>query len=98
MAQPGCEARRRSRLHDLRQEALLGGLGGGVRGGRVLGDWPGLATDKLFEGRDLAITTDYRDFFAEACVRHMGVAEGELAKVFPGHAGGAKKFRGYLGA
>jgi hypothetical protein len=73
-------------------------LGGGVRGGRVLGDWPGLAADKLYEGRDLAITTDYRDFFAEACVRHMGVAEGELAKVFPGHAGGAKKFRGYLGA
>ena len=72
-------------------------LGGGVRGGRVLGDWPGLATDKLFEGRDLAITTDYRDFFAEACVRHMGVAESELGKVFPGHAASAKKFRGYLG-
>ncbi len=72
-------------------------LGGGVRGGRVLGDWPGLATDKLFEGRDLAITTDYRDFFAEACVRHMGVAESDLAKVFPGHAASAKKFRGYLG-
>ncbi len=72
-------------------------LGGGVRGGRVLGDWPGLSTDKLFEGRDLAITTDYRDFFAEACVRHMGVAEGELGRVFPGHTATAKKFRGYLG-
>jgi uncharacterized protein (DUF1501 family) len=72
-------------------------LGGGVRGGRVLGDWPGLSTDKLFEGRDLAITTDYRDFFAEACVRHMGVAEAELAKVFPGHRATAAKFRGYLG-
>ena len=72
-------------------------LGGSVRGGRVLGDWPGLSTDKLFEGRDLEITTDYRDFFAEACVRHMGVAEGELAKVFPGHVASAKKLRGYLG-
>lgn len=72
-------------------------LGGGVRGGRVLGDWPGLSTEKLFEGRDLAITTDYRDFFAEACVRHMGVAETELGKVFPGHVATAKKFRGYLG-
>lgn len=72
-------------------------LGGGVRGGRVLGDWPGLATDKLFEGRDLAITTDYRDFFAEACVRHMGVAEKDLAKVFPAHTTSTKKFRGYLG-
>jgi len=73
-------------------------LGGGVRGGRVLGEWPGLAADKLYEGRDLAITTDYRDFFAEACVRHMGMAEGGLAKVFPGHVSGARKFRGYLGA
>jgi uncharacterized protein (DUF1501 family) len=72
-------------------------LGGGVRGGRVLGDWPGLATDKLFEGRDLAITTDYRDFFAEACVKHMGVAEADLAKVFPGHLASAKRFRNYLG-
>lgn len=72
-------------------------LGGGVRGGRVLGDWPGLSPDKLFEGRDLAITTDYRDFFAEACVRHMGVAEADLGKVFPGHVATAAKFRGYLG-
>jgi uncharacterized protein (DUF1501 family) len=71
-------------------------LGGGVRGGRVLGDWPGLAPDKLFEGRDLAITTDYRDFFAEACVRHMGVAELDLAQVFPGHQASISAFRGYL--
>lgn len=73
-------------------------LGGGVNGGRVLGDWPGLATDKLFEGRDLAITTDYRDFFAEACVRHMGVAEPALRGIFPGHKVSAKNFRGYLRA
>lgn len=73
-------------------------LGGGVRGGRVLGDWPGLAPDRLFEGRDLAITTDYRDFFAEACVRHMGVAESGLANIFPGHTAATKKFRGYLRA
>jgi len=62
----------------------------------VLGDWPGLATNKLFEGRDLAITTDYRDFFAEACVRHMGVAENDLGRVFPGHTATAQKFSGYL--
>ncbi|AOS43655.1 hypothetical protein Verru16b_00707 [Lacunisphaera limnophila] len=72
-------------------------LGGGVKGGRVLGRWPGLAPDRLFEGRDLAITTDYRDFFAEACVRHMGVPAAELAQVFPAHAAGAGKFPGYLG-
>lgn len=73
-------------------------LGGGVRGGRVLGQWPGLAPERLFEGRDLAITTDYRDFFAEACVRHMGVPESKLAGVFPGHAVSPRKFRGYLRA
>jgi uncharacterized protein (DUF1501 family) len=73
-------------------------LGGDVRGGRVLGEWPGLSDDKLFEGRDLAITTDYRDFFAEACVRHMGVAEKDLPRVFPGHRAISAKFRNYLGA
>ncbi|MFP4353041.1 MAG: DUF1501 domain-containing protein [Puniceicoccaceae bacterium] len=71
-------------------------LGGGVRGGRVFGDWPGLSPDQLFEGRDLAITTDYRDFLAEACMRHMGVAENELGKIFPGHLFKAGAFRNYL--
>ncbi len=73
-------------------------LGGGVNGGRVLGDWPGLAPEKLFEGRDLAITTDYRDFFAEACARHMGVAETNLGYIFPGHTVNPRRFRGYLRA
>lgn len=72
-------------------------LGGEVRGGRVLGEWPGLGPEQLFEGRDLAITTDYRDFFAEACVRHMGVDPGDLGRVFPDHETGVAKFRGYLG-
>lgn len=72
-------------------------LGGGVRGGRVLGEWPGLAEDRLYQGRDLAITTDYRDFFAEACVRHMGVPETALDRVFPAHRTGPARFRGYLG-
>ncbi|HEU5080475.1 MAG TPA: DUF1501 domain-containing protein [Opitutaceae bacterium] len=71
-------------------------LGGPVRGGRVLGKWPGLAPDKLHEGRDLAITTDYRDFFAEACVRHMGVSEKDLARVFPGFETSTNRFGGYL--
>jgi hypothetical protein len=70
-------------------------LGGTVQGGKVLGRWPGLAPDKLHEGRDLAITTDYRDFFAEACVRHMGVAEKDLTRVFPAHQAAASRFRGF---
>lgn len=73
-------------------------LGGTVQGGKVLGQWPGLAADKLYEGRDLAITTDYRDFFAEACVRHMGVAETDLARVFPAFKASASRFRGYARA
>jgi uncharacterized protein (DUF1501 family) len=70
-------------------------VGGGVRGGRVYGDWPGLKSEQLYEGRDLALTTDFRDVFAEVSTRHLGRAD--LAKVFPGYAGGASKFRGVMG-
>lgn len=58
-------------------------IGGGVRGGRVYGRWPGLATDRRFEGRDLAVTTDFRDVFAEIVVRHLGV--GDPRSIFPGY-------------
>ncbi len=56
-------------------------LGGGVRGGRVYGQWPGLAHHQLFEGRDLAVTTDFRALFAEVATRHLGVP---AAPLFPG--------------
>ncbi len=36
-------------------------MGGGVRGGKVYGEWPGLQEEQLYEGRDLALTTDFRD-------------------------------------
>jgi len=60
-------------------------LGAGVHGGRVLvrDGWPGLGPDELFDGRDLAVTTDFRDLFAEVLDRHMGLAQ--LASVFPRH-------------
>jgi uncharacterized protein (DUF1501 family) len=58
-------------------------LGGGVTGGRVLGKWPGLGTAQRFEGRDLAVTTDFRDLFAEAAGRHLGIAD--FSTVFPGY-------------
>jgi uncharacterized protein (DUF1501 family) len=57
-------------------------LGGGVRGGRVYGRWPGLAPEHLFEGRDLAVTTDFRALFSEVAVRHLGVPAN--AAIFPG--------------
>ncbi len=59
-------------------------LGGPARGGRVHGRWPGLRREQLFEGRDLAVTTDFRQLFAEVAQRHLGVpAE---APLFPGFA------------
>ena len=56
-------------------------LGGGVRGGRVYGRWPGLTPAALFEGRDLAVTTDFRTLFSEVATRHLGVSG---APLFPG--------------
>ncbi len=46
-------------------------LGGTVRGGRVVGRWPGLAKEQLFDGRDLEVTTDFRQLFTEVAVRHL---------------------------
>jgi uncharacterized protein (DUF1501 family) len=60
-------------------------LGGGVRGGKVYGRWPGLARERLYEGRDLAVTTDFRALFAEVAGRQLGIAR--PASLFPGWTG-----------
>jgi uncharacterized protein (DUF1501 family) len=57
-------------------------IGGGVRGGKVYGRWPGLARERLFEGRDLAVTTDFRALFSEVAGRHLAIAR--PAELFPG--------------
>ena len=49
-------------------------LGGAVRGGRVIADWPGLAPKERFEGRDLRITTDLRAVFKSVLHDHLRVA------------------------
>lgn len=59
-------------------------LGGTVRGGRVFGAWPGLAPEQLVDGRDLAVTTDFRTLFSEVLVHHL--ANTNVATVFPGFA------------
>jgi uncharacterized protein (DUF1501 family) len=69
-------------------------MGGGVRGGQVYGTWPGLAREQRFEGRDLAITTDFRDVFGEIVVRHLGVANPR--SIFPGYEIKPAKFVGFL--
>src|SRR6202021_749150 len=48
-------------------------LGGNINGGKVLGQWPGLAPEKLFQDRDLAVTTDFRDVLGEICAGHFGL-------------------------
>ena len=59
-------------------------LGGRVRGGRVLGRWPGLAASQLYENRDLAATTDFRDVFQELARAQFGIGE----SLFPGYTPG----------
>jgi uncharacterized protein (DUF1501 family) len=58
--------------------------GGRVNGGKVYGDWPGLAAAQLYQSRDLAVTTDYRDPLAMILERHMRLNDAALAKIFPG--------------
>jgi len=63
-------------------------VGGAVRGGQVLADWPGLAKADRYEGRDLKITTDLRAVFKSVLADHLRIASGPLDKdVFPGTAG-----------
>jgi uncharacterized protein (DUF1501 family) len=69
-------------------------LGGNVNGGKVLGKWPGLQSGQLYEGRDLAITTDFRDVFAEVSMRHLGATN--LQTVFPGYEMKSSNFRGII--
>ncbi|MEP6590045.1 MAG: DUF1501 domain-containing protein [Gemmatimonadota bacterium] len=60
-------------------------IGGDVRGGKVYGRWPTLAPEARYEGRDLAVTTDFRAVFGEVLTGHLGGAD--LAAVFPGFEG-----------
>jgi uncharacterized protein (DUF1501 family) len=61
-------------------------LGGPVRGGRIYGRWPGFEPEQLFERRDLAVTTDFRDVLGELVSHHLGQSVGQ---VFPGYKPGA---------
>ena len=70
-------------------------LGGPVKGGKVYGRWPGLDQSQLYEGRDLALTTDFRQVIGEAVTRHLG--NKNLAAVFPGYDNPQAKFLRYLG-
>ncbi len=68
-------------------------VGGGIKGGKVYGKWPGLTS--LYENRDLMVTTDFRDVFSELLTKQLGVAS--LKTVFPGYDSSPSKWRGILG-
>jgi uncharacterized protein (DUF1501 family) len=69
-------------------------LGGKVQGGRVLGEFPGLAREHLFEGRDVPVTTDFRDVLGELCERHLQMPD--AAGLFPGFELDRRRRLGFL--
>jgi uncharacterized protein (DUF1501 family) len=69
-------------------------IGGDVKGKKVHGRWPGLAREQLYEGRDLALTTDFRSVFSEVAAKHLGARK--LDAMFPGYAADASKWLGVL--
>lgn len=70
-------------------------IGGAVKTGqKVFGRWPGLAPEQLHEGRDLALTTDFRSVFSELASKHLGAPS--LDKIFPGYSTPEKQWLGLL--
>ncbi len=70
-------------------------LGGATKGGKVFGRWPTLEPEKRFEGRDLEVTTDFRDLFGEVLTKHLGATA--LDKVFPGYQNERSQWLGVTG-
>jgi uncharacterized protein (DUF1501 family) len=71
-------------------------MGGDVKGGHVYGKWPGLEEHQLNEGRDLALTSDFRSVVGEVLARHIGVKD--LGPVFPGFDNNPRRFPGLIRA
>ena len=69
-------------------------IGGHVKGGKVHGRWPGLEQEQLYEGRDLALTTDFRSVFAEVVQHHLGASA--LDRIFPGFVASPRDFLGVV--
>ena len=67
-------------------------MGSGIQGGKVYGNWPGLEPEQLYEGRDLNLTTDFRDVLSELVTKHLGTKS--TARVFPGYQTG--KYKGLV--
>jgi uncharacterized protein (DUF1501 family) len=65
-------------------------MGGGIQGGQIYGEWPGLAPENLYGPGDLAVTTDFREVLAEIVQKRL--LNGRIQEIFPGY-----KFGGFLG-
>jgi uncharacterized protein (DUF1501 family) len=72
-------------------------VGGAIKGGRVIADWPGLADANLHENRDLKPTTDLRAMFKGVLRDHLGIPDGALANVVFPESGGVKGVQGLVG-
>lgn len=62
-------------------------LGSGIRGGTVYGKWNGLEPAQRYQGRDLAITTDFRDVLGTVLARKLAVDNSKLQQIFPKYTG-----------
>lgn len=71
-------------------------MGGDVKGGKVYTRWPGMTEEHLYEGRDLAVTTDYRSVLGEIMAKHLGGRD--LSAVFPGFSNDPRQFLGIIKA
>jgi uncharacterized protein (DUF1501 family) len=71
-------------------------MGADIKGGKVYSRWPGLSEGDLYQGRDLAVTTDYRSVLGEIMAKHLG--NRDLKPVFPGFPNDPKKFLGLVKA
>jgi uncharacterized protein (DUF1501 family) len=71
-------------------------MGGGIKGGKVYTRWPGMNDGQLYQGRDLAVTTDYRSVLGEVISKHLG--DRDLKAVFPGFANDPRQFLGLVKA
>lgn len=72
-------------------------MGGRVKGGKVYGEWPGLGDDQLYQNRDLAVTTDFRQVISIVLTRHLGLSDTAMSRVFPDGIGTSAKLGGLLG-
>ena len=62
---------------------VMWAMGGPISGGKVYGEWPGLSSDRLYQNRDLAVTSDFRSVIGTIVERHMGLSDQNLQTIFP---------------